>query len=380
VTKMMTAGLCYPDERHMKLDEIPVPEVADNEVLIRLRASGISTGTLVNWRILNRQPIWPTVIGIHGAGIVEEVGSTVFNHKPGDRVRVDPIVACGRCERCIADERLLCPDHFIIGFGATPLSSGIVQRVTPAFERYRQGVFAQYWRVPESAVETLPEQISFDVGSKLAQLAVSHAAMRLAGSGRGKTILLTGATGGSGTAAIKVAPLFGVEKVIAIGRDQGRLDDIAALEPGLVETVSTESLDPDWETTEGLNRAIRAITGGKGVDGLVDFMPDNLPVLRQAIYAMESGATAVLAGGNTGKLDVDYIRAMPMNQYNLQGLRGHNLHDMLEVRKGLISGRMNVDELITQTFPLERVNDAIDHLDSRTSSKSWLVTVHPNDA
>ena len=376
----MTAAVAYPDEQHMRIESIPVPELADNEVLIKVMSATLNTGTLLNWRILKRQALLPNVIGIHGAGIVEQVGATVHTFSPGERVHVDPVLSCGRCEECINDQALRCKKHVLIGSGAAEGSRGPRQGVTPQFERYQLGSYAEYWRVPEIAVEHLPAAVNFDVGCKLGTLAVSHSALRVAGTEPGATIVLTGASGASGSGVIKCAPLFGIERVIAVARSQESLDAVAKLEPGLVDPIALSSLGDDWETTGALTDAIRERMGGRGVDALIDFSPANPALVRQAIYSLESGRTGVLVGGNPGKLDLDYIRAMPMNQYLLKGHRGNNRYDILRLTDALASGRLVVDDLVTHKFPLERINDAIDHIDNRAGTRTWWVVVNPHDS
>lgn len=371
MSSTMTAAVAHRDARHFAIESVEIPDVGDTDVLIRIMSAGINTGTLFNWRVLKRQQ-FPTIIGIHGAGIVEEVGAHVTGLAVGDHVRVDPVLSCGRCDYCCADQHLLCPYGCVMGFETTPAAQEL-------FDRYRYGTLAQYWRVPHTTIEKLPDSMSFDVACKLGTLGVSYAALRLTEPRRRSTIVITGATGASGVAAVVCAPLFGIERVVAVGRSQSSLDEVAKLVPGLVETVALESLPEDWEETGALTDAIRDAAGSTPAQGLIDFMPGNATALRQTLYGVKQGGTAVLAAGNPGRIELDYVRTMPNGQYHLTGLRGHSRRDMLDLHEYLATGEVVVDELVTHTYPLERINDAVDYLDARPSGgRSWWFVINPH--
>lgn len=96
-------------------------------------------------------------------------------------------------------------------------------------------------------------------------------------------LVVAAATGTTGAAIVKCAPLFGFARAIAIGRSRANLERVVALEPGFAEPVALEDLSADWERDDGLTQAIRSLTGGQGADCLVDLMPTGASVTTQPI-------------------------------------------------------------------------------------------------
>jgi len=372
MTEQMRAAVVHKGNDRFVIEDIDIPELGDTDVLVKVEAAGINTGMLFNWRFLNRTVIMPTVLGLHGCGTVERVGSRVTEWSGGERVHVDPVMACGRCFACANDRRVLCENNAIIGFATTPNGRG-------KFEQYHLGAMAQYWKVPERNLHRLPEALSYDAGAWFGTLGTSYHGIRMTEPRFGATMVLTGATGGNGVAAVKCAPLFGIEKVIAVGRSQGVLDELAKLEPGLVTTLNLSNLPEDWQTTGGLTDAIRELAGPRGAEILVDFLPGTHAATAQSLYALNHGSTASFFGGSREPLILDYVRTMPVGQYRLQGLKGHGEIDVLQLHDYLDAGRLEVDDLVTHTFPLEQANDAIDLLDSRAGTKTWWISINPNE-
>jgi len=371
MSELMQAAVVHEGADRMSVEEIEIPELGDTDVLVKVMAAGINTGTLFNWRFLHLSPIMPTILGIHASGVVERVGSRVTEFTGGEQVHVDPVIACGRCAACAADRRVLCPTNCIIGFATTPGGAG-------KFEQYHRGAFAQYWKVPERNLHPLARNLSFDAGAWFGTLGTSYHGIRMLEPRYGSTLVLTGATGANGVAVIKAAPLFGIEKVIAIGRTRTVLDEVAKLEPGLVVPLDLASLPDDWETTGGLTTAIRDLAGPHGAEGLIDFLPGGHAATAQALYSLNQGSSASLFGGSREPLILDYVRTMPVGQYRLQGLKGHAELDVLQLHDYLEAGRIDVEDLVTHRFPLAHINDAVDHLDNRAGTKTWWIAINPN--
>ncbi|MGA2083685.1 MAG: alcohol dehydrogenase catalytic domain-containing protein, partial [Holophaga sp.] len=100
------------------MEDIPVPEIGPNDVLIRIHTSAIC-GTdmhIWNWDAWSQKTIpVPMAVGHEYAGVIEKVGDEVEGYKVGDRVSGEGHIVCGHCRNCKAGKRHLCPNTFGVG-------------------------------------------------------------------------------------------------------------------------------------------------------------------------------------------------------------------------------------------------------------------------
>lgn len=174
-------GIGSPLEMH----EIPVPEVGDNDVLVRVRAAGICHSD-AHYRAgrSSVRPI-PLTLGHEVAGVVERVGALVETPLVGDRVCLHYNLACGSCYHCSTGNEQFCPTGRMIG-------------------HFTDGGFAEYIAVPARNAIPLPEQIPFPQGATLmCASATSFHALRKSRLRAGETAAVFG-IGGLGASAIQL--------------------------------------------------------------------------------------------------------------------------------------------------------------------------------
>ena len=270
----MLAARAHPGENHFRVEEIEIPTLAQGEVLVKVRAAGMTHGLVSLWRN-GRTQLLPGVLGHEGAGEVAEVGPNVTRWRVGDRVRLHPTLTCRDCGFCRSDRETLCATLAVIGHAV------YTNTAMPLYERYHNGALAEYMRVADWSLDRLPDEIPFDVGARVHSLAIALRALRKTDARHGDTLVVTAATGATGASVIKCAPLFGFARVIAIGRSRANLQQVAALEPGFVECIALEDLSADWERDDQLTARIREMTRGQGADCLVDLMPSGASVTTQ---------------------------------------------------------------------------------------------------
>jgi len=353
----MLAARAYPGETRLRLERVAVPTLHDGDVRVRVRAAGMTHGLLSLWHS-GRTQLLPGVLGHEAAGEVAEVGPRVSRWRVGDRVRLHPTLTCRDCAYCRSDRETLCSTLAVVGHAV------YTREAMPLYEQYHNGGLAEYLRVAEWSLDPLPDEVSFEVGARVHSLAIALRALRKIEPRQGETLVVAAATGATGAAVVKCAPLFGFARVIAIGRSRQNLARIAALEPGLVSTIALEDLSSDWERDDGLTERIRVLTGGQGADCLVDLMPTGASVTMQAIYALHKGGRAVLLGGNYAPLNIPYGRIMVGN-YTITGSNGYMRRDALELLELLRAGRLDIADLFTHRFALADVNAAIDLVETR---------------
>ena len=353
----MLAARAHPGEDRFRLEHIDIPTLADGEVLVRVHAAGMTHGLLSLWRS-GRTQLLPGVLGHEAAGEVAEVAPNATRWRVGDRVRLHPTLTCRDCRYCRSDRETLCSTLGVIGHAV------YTNAAMPLYERYHNGGLAEYMRVAEWSLDRLPDEVPFDVGARVHSLAIALRALRKVEPRQGETLVIAAATGATGASVIRCAPLFGFARVIAIGRTRANLQRVAALEPGLVDTIALEDLSSDWERGDDLTQQIRALTRGEGADCLVDLMPSGASVTTQAIYGLHKGGRVALVGGNYAPLNIPYGRIMVGN-YEIKGTNGYMRRDALELVDLLAAGRMDVSGLFTHRIGLNDVNDAIDLVDTR---------------
>jgi threonine dehydrogenase-like Zn-dependent dehydrogenase/DNA-binding CsgD family transcriptional regulator len=371
----MQAAVVYEGEQAFRIEEVPLPAVGPGEALVRVKATGLTRGALSLWRARGQMRVLPTILGYETAGIVAAVGDGVTGVKPGDRVRLHPVLSCQRCDACRNGDEQLCSAVAVIG-GAVYSDEAM-----PLYATYHNGGLAGYFIAPEANLDRLPRSISFEVGARIHSAAIAYHALRLADLRPrhvGATLVVTAATGGVGSAAVASAPLFGVGKVIAVSRRRAPLERTRELLPdGVVEIVPTDELPDDWEQSEGLARRIRELSGGRGTDAVLDLMPAAPVVSLQAIYSMRKGGTAVLAGGNHNELPLLYTRVM-RNSYQIKGSNGYTRRDAAAILAALTSGTLDLTPLITHRFALAEVNRAAETIWQRQDDARFvIVTMEP---
>jgi len=182
---------------------MPKPTIGDDELLMKVMASGICGSDVAEWY---RKPKAPVILGHEATGIVEKAGSRVTQFHVGDRVFVSHHVPCNKCRYCLKGHHTACE--------------------TLHTTNYYPGGFAQYIRVPRINVEQgtykLPDDLSFEEGTFIEPLACVVRGQRLAGIEKEETVIIIG-SGLSGLLHVKLAKARGVARIIAADVNSFRL-------------------------------------------------------------------------------------------------------------------------------------------------------------
>ena len=354
----MLAARAYPDTRVFELVDIPVPEIAAREVLVRVKNAGLTHGLLSLWRDRGRIKLLPATLSQEGAGEIAAVGDEAFGVSVGDRVRVHPIVACGRCRSCALGRTSSCEATFLIGHAIYN------DAALPTYARYHDGTLAEYVRVPVENVDRIPEGVGYDEAAKVHVLAVAWRAVRATEVGFGDTLVVMGATGATGAGAIAAARVFGVSRVIAVARTAQGLASVVERDPDLVTPLALESLPQDWRESRRLSAAIRERTADGGAHGVVDFLPAERDATEQAIMSLGMGGRAVLSGGNREQIRLNY-GAFRVKKLSLLSSNGYERRDAVELMEAVRQRRYDVQRLISHRYPLSDVNSAVVDIDER---------------
>ena len=193
----------YYNNRDVRLEDMNIPEISDDEFLLKVVASGICGTDVMEWYRIKKAPL---VLGHEVAGTIAKAGKNVQKFEVGDRVIVSHHVPCMECYYCVNGHHTSCE---------------ILHKTN-----FIPGGFSEYIRVPKVNVELgtfkLPAHLSFEEGTFVEPLACIVRGQRLVGIKSTDTILVIG-SGISGLMHIKLAKSNGVKRIIAVDVNDYRL-------------------------------------------------------------------------------------------------------------------------------------------------------------
>jgi len=269
---------------------VPDPEVGRDEVLIDVKAGALNHLDLWTRRGLPGLDLdMPHVPGSDGAGEVLEVGPDVTRFEPGDHVALTAGVSCGDCEYCRAGEESLCTDFHIIG-------------------EHTDGVHSELAAVPEDNLVLVPDHVDWETAAA-APLVFQTAWRMLVTRGQvrpGETVLVLGASGGVGHAAVQIASHAGAT-VIATASSPEKLEYAEAI--GADHTVDYEA--------ENFADAVRDLTGKRGVDVVVDHI--GAATWGDSLRSLAKGGRLLTCGATTGPNPETDVRRIFWNQLSVIG-------------------------------------------------------------
>jgi Zn-dependent alcohol dehydrogenase len=345
----MKAAVCYEFGEPLVIEEIEIHPPKKGEVKVKLAASAICHSD-----IHSMDGAWggyrPVVYGHEASGVVTEVGDGVTTAQVGDHVVVTLVRTCGTCYFCSQGDSHICEGTF-------PLDSE--SRLSkPDGTSVKQGVyagaFAEYVVVEQSQVVTLPKDFPLDCASLLACGVITGfgAVVNTAKMPAGSSAVVIGA-GGVGLNSVQGAVVSGAYPVIAIDLLDNKLE--AAKTFGATHTINSSQ--------EDARKGVKALTAGRGAD-YVFVTVGNSKAIEQGMSLIKRGGTVVIVGMPASG---DMTSYEPVNfAYDSQTILGSRMgstklsHDIPYLVSLYQSGRLKLDELISNRYQLEEINDAID--------------------
>jgi propanol-preferring alcohol dehydrogenase len=355
--KTMRAVQVQHLRKPMEVRDIAIPDIGDDDVLVRVTACGICR---TDWHVWNGDWTWaglnlpiPITLGHEIGGIVERVGSSISHLKPGMRVCVPFNLADGTCEYCRKGMQNLC-ENAAWGF-TTPGSGG----------------FAQYARVPNANLNcvALPENVTEKDGAALGcRYMTSYRAVRSrARVQAGETVVVVGA-GGVGTSAIQIAAAMGA-LVVAIDTKDSALQSVRKL--GASHVINSADL-----STQDVRDRVKELVGSKGADVAIDAMGGTNSTLN-ALHSLAKGGRLCVAGLTTqddhGEISIP-VDQLVFNEWSLVGTLGNPHSDYPELLRLVDSGKLQPGKLITEEVALNDVQSVFDRIPSFETEGFVVVT------
>ena len=323
------------------LEDVPVPQVGMNDVLIRILKTSIC-GTDVhiwNWDEWARKTISiGTVIGHEFVGVVEDFGSNVHDYKNGDLVSGEGHLVCGRCRNCLAGRRHLCPNTSGVGVN-------------------RDGAFAEYLSIPVTNVWPCDHRIPLEVLSSFDPLGnATHTALSF--DLLGEDILITGA-GPIGIMATAIARHCRARHVVVTDINPYRLDLAKKMGATLALDVRTESL-ADAQKKLGM---LEGFDVGMEMSG-------NAQAFRDMLANMSHGGKIAMLG-ILPKSEIDWD-SFVFNSLTIKGIYGREMYETWYKMTMMIQCGLDIAPVITHRFHCREFEKAFEVIESGQSGKVVL--------
>lgn len=282
-------------------------------------------------------------------GEVVEVGPDAHDIKVGDRVIAKCILTCGFCKYCRSEREHLCVYHRVQGFVA-------LQRKGDIFQRYKDGLWAEYCRLRATNTQKLRPDDDLDTMALVPQIAVGYRALKRARLEAGETVIVNGASGITGIGVVLSALAMGAAHVIAIARDETRLARIKSIEPRRISTISIK--------TESIRERVAQLTDGEGAAVLADVTPGGVETMIDCLYSLEAGGRVTLIGNNPEMFQIPYLYLM-LRSIQITSVTGRFYADFPELLELTRRGVIDVSYIKPKFFKLEQVNEALDSIPQR---------------
>lgn len=329
-------------ERGLWLQDVPEPEPGINDVLIKVRKTGIC-GTdlhIYKWDDWARQTIpVPMVVGHEFVGEVIRVGSNVSDFHAGEIVSAEGHVVCGRCRNCLAGRRHLCKDT--VGIGVN-----------------RPGAFAEFISVPMTNVwhhrDGVDEEVAaiFDPFGNAVHTALAFEVL-------GEDVLITGA-GPIGIMAIPVAKHAGARHVVITDVNDYRLDLARQMGATVALNVTNGSLDEvqrDLGMKEGFDVGLE--------------MSGNPSALRSMVDHMCHGGKIAMLGIPSSPIEIDWNKVI-FNMLTLKGIYGREMYETWYQMSVMLESGLNLKPVITHRFPYTEFEQGFTAMESGSCGKVVL--------
>ncbi|MCW3998597.1 MAG: zinc-dependent dehydrogenase [Candidatus Bathyarchaeota archaeon] len=335
----------YYNNQDIRIKEIPIPEIGDEELLFKVMACGICGSDVMEWY---RVPKAPLVLGHEAVGTIEKVGAKVEDYSIGERVFVSHHVPCNECEYCKSGAHTAC--------------------ATLHKTNYYPGGYSQYIRVPKInikyGIHKLPPQISFEEGTFIEPLACVIRGQRIAKLQKKESLLIIGC-GVSGILHTSLAHSKGLKRIIATD-----------INPYRLKLAKKFGADFTIDAKENLPKKLKEINEGKLANQVIVCTGATKAALTSLECVDKGGTVLFFAVPNpTVKLPVP-INQFWRNEITIKTSYGAASEDLQEALTILSKKKLGVKDMITHRFNLQQTGEGFKVM--AAAGKSLKVIINPN--
>lgn len=313
----------------LAVEDVAAPPAESGRALVAIERAGVCGTDL---HILDGGvPVdYPRILGHELVGVVEQAGAS-RSVAEGTRVLVNPSVACGRCAQCRADRHNLCPNGALMG-------------------RDIDGGFAELIAVDEAQLHPIPSQVPHDQSAMLQVLGVCVHAQRTVDVFPGQTAVVVG-LGVSGLLMVQLLRARGIERIVGVTRSESKRR--LAEQYGASITA----------TPDDAAAVVDRFTDGAGADVVFECV-GKVATFGQAIEVAGLGGTVVLFGTSTATEGSLPFYQLYYKELTLRNPRAALPRDYDAAVDLLASGAVQVEQMLSASYPLQRAGEAFDALTS----------------
>jgi len=323
----------------------PMPRVADDEVLMRVRRASVCgsdiglydySGAYAGFAKL------PMIPGHEFSGEVAQVGRNVTEFKVGERVFAESILSCGNCKFCLSGQTNLCAEFKIFGM-------------------HRNGGFAEYASVPQKHLHHMKEGLSFEQGAIIEPLSVCcHGLEDVAKINAADSVVVLG-PGPIGLLAAQVARANGCDNVVISGVDVDakRLSIAGELGFEAVNSNKDDLVRKVLDSTSGMGVNLAVVAAGAGA------------ALNQALELVRKGGRILNIAIYPKPIEVG-VTSMVRREVALLGTFASTWRNYERAVSLAVESRVRLDPLITHSFPIEKASLAMETAKARNGCKIQL--------
>jgi S-(hydroxymethyl)glutathione dehydrogenase/alcohol dehydrogenase len=365
------AAIAWESGKPLTVETVDLEGPRAGEVLVELMATGICHTDAYTLSGLDSEGIFPSILGHEGAGIVREIGPGVTSVKVGDHVIPLYTPECRQCKSCLSQRTNLCTAiRSTQGQGLMPDGSSRFSLGGKPIAHYMGcSTFANFTVLPEIALAKIRPDAPFDkvcyigCGVTTGVGAVIYTAKVWPGA----NVVVFG-LGGIGLNVIQAARMVGADKIIGVDLNPGKVE--MAKKFGM-----THFVNPDEVGRDKVVQAIVDITGG-GADFSFECI-GNVHTMRQALECCHRGwGESIIigvapAGTEISTRPFQLVTGRVWKGSAFGGARGRT--DVPKIVDWYMEGKINIDDLITHTLPLEKINEGFDLMHEGKSIRSVVV-------
>jgi len=363
------AAVAFEPGKPLSVETVQLEGPRAGEVLVEIKATGICHTDAYTLSGADPEGLFPSIMGHEGAGVVVETGAGVTSLQPGDHVIPLYTPECRQCKFCVSGKTNLCGAiRETQGRGVMPDGTSRFSMQGQVLHHYMgTSTFSNFTVLPEIAVARIRQDAPFD---KVCYIGCGvttglGAVINTAGVEPGSTVAVFG-LGGIGLNVIQGARLVGADRIIGVDLNPAR--ESLAEKFGMTDFVNPAEVDD-------VVGAIVDLTDG-GVDYSFECI-GNVQVMRQALECCHKGwGESIIIGVAASGQEIStrpfqLVTGRVWRGTAFGGAKGRT--DVPKIVDWYMNGKINIDDLITHTLPLEQINEAFDLMHAGESIRSVVV-------
>ena len=317
-------------DNQVEIRDLQIPEIGEEEALLKVRKAGVCVTDfhIISGRLRIGQP--PNVQGHEICAEVAKINSHRTDIKIGQRCVVATSLGCGHCDYCREGKQYICNESSEIGY----------------FPHY--GGYAEYVKVPVSAIVPIPDSVSDDAAAILESTVCPTESLMRIGVPFGATVFVTG-VGPAGIAFMLMSKLMGAGKIICLVRRDSNVEK--AFRFGATHVINSSKEDPV--------EALLKITNGNKADIAVEATGTPSVIEKMPDYTRKGGKIifyGIPGDNDTVNLPVKKLIVEEMTIYGAVG----NTKAWYPLVDMIAAGKLDIGQLVTHRFKLEDINKAFD--------------------